>query len=130
MPQRRRLHGTEGPFHVTARGNRGQVIFFDNGDRSRFVKLLSRVTGHLFRHRFYAGLVSGDSHLVELMRYLALNPVNAGLCDKPAEWPWSSYRMLLSPDRGRLLSDRALAYFGSEAGRAREAFRQFVEEQS
>jgi hypothetical protein len=41
--------------------------------------------------RFGSRLVADDRYLLELARYLPLNPVRAGLCDSPADWPWSSY---------------------------------------
>jgi hypothetical protein len=37
--------------------------------------------------------VTRDSHFVETCRYIVLNPVRAGLCVDPGEWPWSSYRI-------------------------------------
>ena len=48
--------------------------------------------GHLFGERYYDVMIESDEHLLQLMRYLALNPVAAGLCGRPAEWYWSSYR--------------------------------------
>jgi putative transposase len=42
--------------------------------------------GHLFQGRFHAALVEDDGHLLELARYIVLNPVRAGLCDHPLEW--------------------------------------------
>lgn len=48
--------------------------------------------GHLFQGRYKAILVERDSHLLELCRYLVLNPVRAGLVAAPGDWPWSSYR--------------------------------------
>jgi putative transposase len=47
--------------------------------------------GHLYQGRFGSRLVADDYHLLELARYLPLNPVRAGLCRSPEEWPWSSY---------------------------------------
>ena len=47
--------------------------------------------GHLYQGRFGSRLVKDDDHLLELARYVPLNPVKAGLCDSPEEWPWSSY---------------------------------------
>src|SRR5438093_11434847 len=49
-------------------------------------------TGHLVRNRFYSQQVESEAHLLELCRYVVLNPVRAGLCRPPADWPWSSYR--------------------------------------
>ena len=48
--------------------------------------------GHLFQGRFKAILVERESHLLELIRYVALNPVRAGLVAAPQEWKWNSYR--------------------------------------
>ena len=48
-------------------------------------------SGHLFQGRFGSILVKDDEYLLELVRYLPLNAVRAGLCDSPAEWLWSSY---------------------------------------
>jgi putative transposase len=48
--------------------------------------------GHLFQGRFKAILVDRDAYLLELCRYVELNPVRAGLCTSPQAWPWSSYR--------------------------------------
>jgi putative transposase len=50
--------------------------------------------GHLFGGRYGAVLVQRDSHLLEVLRYVALNPVRAGLCDRPDEWRWSAHAAL------------------------------------
>jgi len=47
--------------------------------------------GHLYQGRFGSRLVADDRYLLELARYLPLNPVRSGLCDAPGDWPWSSY---------------------------------------
>src|SRR5438874_2291483 len=48
--------------------------------------------GHLFQGRFHSVLIERQEHLIELARYIVLNPVRAGLCGHPGEWRWSSYR--------------------------------------
>jgi len=47
--------------------------------------------GHLFKGRFNAILVEKQSHLLELCRYVILNPVRAGMVARPEQHPWSSY---------------------------------------
>ncbi len=47
--------------------------------------------GHLYQGRFGSRLVADERYLLELARYLPLNPVRNGLCDAPGDWPWSSY---------------------------------------
>ena len=41
---------------------------------------------------FKATLVDRDANLPELARYIVLNPVRAGMVNKPNDWAWSSYR--------------------------------------
>ncbi|MEO8630313.1 MAG: transposase, partial [Betaproteobacteria bacterium] len=48
--------------------------------------------GHLFQGRFKAILVDRDAYLLEVCRYVDLNPVRARLVRKPGAWAWSSYR--------------------------------------
>jgi REP element-mobilizing transposase RayT len=48
--------------------------------------------GHVFQGRYKVILVEKDSHLLELCRYVVLNPVRAGMVTKPDEWKWSSYK--------------------------------------
>lgn len=53
-----------------------------------------RKVGHLFQGRFKAVLVDRDSYLLEVCRYVELNPVRAGMVAAPGDWPWSSYAAL------------------------------------
>lgn len=89
-------------------------------------------TGHVFGSRYHAGLIERDSHLLEVTRYVALNPVRAGLCRVPADWRWSSYRAILGLDArpSFLTVGWVLAHFGSNGERARDRFRRFVEDSS
>ena len=48
--------------------------------------------GHVFEGRFKAIIVQKQPHLLELHRYIVLNPVRAGLVRRPHDWPWSNYR--------------------------------------
>ena len=48
--------------------------------------------GHVFQGRFKAVIAQRESYLLELARYVVLNPVRAGMCALPELWPWSSYR--------------------------------------
>ena len=53
-----------------------------------------RKVGHLFQGRFKAVLVDRDSYLLEVCRYVELNPVRAGMVPHPGDWSWSSYGTL------------------------------------
>src|SRR4029078_6965405 len=51
--------------------------------------------GHLFGRRFGSVQILSESHLFNAHRYVALNPVRAGLCRRPEFWRWGSYRALI-----------------------------------
>jgi len=63
-----------------------------DGDYARAVNKRHGRIGHLFQSRFRDALVEKESHLLELIRYVVLNPVRAGMVEAPGAWPWSSYR--------------------------------------
>jgi len=48
--------------------------------------------GHVFQGRYKGILVEKDSYLLELSRYIVLNPVRARMVRAARDWPWSSYR--------------------------------------
>jgi REP element-mobilizing transposase RayT len=86
--------------------------------------------GHLFQGRFKAILVDSDSYLLELSRYVVLNPVRAGVVKSPGAWPWSSYRASMGREEAPpwLAVDGLLAQFGKRRALARERYARFVAE--
>jgi putative transposase len=151
MARRPRIVASGCPHHVTARGNRREPIFFEDGDQevyrdllaeqmvkasvavwayclmpnhvhlilcpstddglgkaigaahrkwASFVNARGRWHGHLFDSRF-ASVVMDEAHLISAVRYVALNPVRAGLVARAEDWPWSSVRAhLVAVDDG------------------------------
>jgi putative transposase len=87
-----------------------------------------RRRGHLFQERFKSVLVEEDTHGVVLSRYIALNPVKAGICERPEAWKWSSYgaRAGLAPVPGWLSVDPLATQFGAEPPAQQRAYREFV----
>jgi putative transposase len=85
--------------------------------------------GHLFGSRFYSVLIETDRHLHAALRYVARNPVEAGLCRGPADWRWSSYRATigLEPAPRLLDSEGVLGLFGLARPTARQQFMRLVE---
>ena len=93
-----------------------------------FNKQHTRV-GHLFQGRYKAVLVDSHSYLLELARYIALNPVRAKLCEVPESWRWSSFSAALGRSdtvMSRLDTHALLHQFGPDIDAARLKFRQFV----
>jgi putative transposase len=86
--------------------------------------------GHLFAERFGCIPVLSDWHVLRGHRYLARNPLAAGLCERPEDHYWSSYRdaIGLSNDFPFVDSSCFRSYFGSDAAGAIEAMRRFVNE--
>ena len=84
--------------------------------------------GHLFQGRFHGVLIERESHLLEVARYVVLNPVRAGLVDSPEAWRWSSYRATagLAPAPVWLQVDWTLSQFGPRRGDSTRAYRRFV----
>ena len=84
-------------------------------------------TGHLFGGRYKAILIQQDAHLLEVFRYIALNPVRGGLCNDPRAWEWSAHGALaghaaapkfLAVRRARAWFDSASEYERFVAGPA------------
>ncbi|MBA3717997.1 MAG: transposase [Actinobacteria bacterium] len=85
-------------------------------------------TGHLLERRYSSELILTDAHLLDTVRYIALNPVRAGLCEFPDQWPWSSYRASigLAPAPDFLAVDELLALFSHRPETAQRALEAFV----
>ena len=85
--------------------------------------------GHLFDARYWSEVLDTEDYLFEASRYVLLNPVRAELCQKPSEWPWSSYRQTVGLDPpAEYLSLDWLELFDADRGRAQALFRSFVYE--
>lgn len=85
-------------------------------------------SGHLFQGRYKAIVVDADRYLLELARYVVLNPVRAGMVIEPGAWPWSSYRATAGavPAPAWLATDGLLAHFGKRRADAIRRYVQFV----
>ena len=93
----------------------------------RFNKKHQRI-GHLFQGRYKAILIDKESHLLEVARYIVLNPVRAGMVDKPHEWRWSSFRATAFHKRPLpyLTVDWILDQFSQDRKTARREYIKFV----
>ncbi len=95
----------------------------------RFNRTHERV-GHVFQGRYKAILVQQDSYLLELARYVVLNPARARMVRSANEWPWSSYRATAGMTEGQpwLCTEWILSAFSRQKHRAIERYRKFVAE--
>jgi REP element-mobilizing transposase RayT len=84
--------------------------------------------GHVFGARYGSSPVTTEPYLLEVVRYIALNPVRAGLCSDPADWLWSSYRVIARnlPAPSFLEVNSVLGLFGRDRVNARRRLEAFV----
>lgn len=101
-----------------------------NGVFTQTTNHLHQRVGHLFQGRYKAILVEKNSHLLELARYVVLNPVRAGMVRDVADWPWSSWQATTNcePSPKWLNTDGILAQFGHTRANAAAAYAVFVRE--
>lgn len=96
---------------------------------SSYFNRTHKTRGHLFQGRYRAILCDRDAYLLELVRYLHLNPVRAGLVPRLDEYAWSSHPAYLGRERWPFLStESVLGQFGKQRGVARARYRKFLEE--
>jgi putative transposase len=70
---------------------------------ARRFNAIHRHKGHLFQGRYKAIVCDRESYLLELVRYIHLNPVRAGLVKRPGEWRWSGHQEYLGQDQQKLI---------------------------
>lgn len=99
-----------------------------NGVYTQYVNRTHGRVGHLFQGRFKAILVEKERYLLELARYVVLNPVRSGLAVKPEDWPWSSYRSSVGLEAvpSCLDTDWLLHAFSDQRQQAQAQYRRFV----
>ena len=103
---------------------------FLNGTYTQYFNRRHQRVGHVLQGRYKAILVQKEAHLLELARYIALNPVRAHRVRSANEWPWSSYRATagFSQSDACLTTDRVLAAFAKTKNVAQQRYRDFVQQ--
>jgi putative transposase len=147
-------------YHVTARGDHGELIYRDDSDRYEWLETVELVCkrfnilvhaycqmtnhyhvlletnegrrheliGHLFQGRYKAILVQKESYLLELVRYVILNPIRAGIVQDLAHWAWSSHVAMVGKVQSPawLNTDWILSQFGASRSEAIAGYVGFV----
>lgn len=114
----------------TPKGNLSQIMRHLNGAYTTYFNVKWQRAGHLFQGRYKAILVEADPYATELSRYIHLNPVRAGIVDRPENHPWSSYRSYIGQAEppAWLRTELILGYFGNKPEEVRHNYRKYVEE--
>jgi putative transposase len=84
--------------------------------------------GHFVSARYSSRLIETEGHALEVCRYVPLNPVQAGLCNLPEEYPWCSYAATIGLRQQEPFVDDAwiLDLFHDDLSTARRRYRDFV----
>jgi len=94
---------------------------------SQYYNRRYRRVGHLLQGRHKAILCQSDRYLSELVRYIHLNPVRAGIVEQPERYKYSGHRAYLGLERPGIVDlDPVLRHFGVKKRVARERYEQFV----
>jgi REP element-mobilizing transposase RayT len=94
-----------------------------------FINRQLKRSGHLFQGRYKAVLVDADAYLLELVAYIHLNPVRAGMVTTPADYPWSSHRAYLGQEvLPWLAADKVLSLFDQNCDKATGMYLNFMGE--
>jgi putative transposase len=85
--------------------------------------------GHLFQGRYKAILCDKDAYLLQLVRYIHLNPIRCSLVGDPAQYRWVSHNGYLGRIRDDLINtDFVLRQFGRTKSVARKRYADFIED--
>ena len=94
---------------------------------SQYYNRKYKQVGHVFQGRHKSILCQSDRYLAELVRYIHLNPVRAGMVELPEDYPYSSQRAYLGVEpEGIVDADPVLRHFGPVKKIARDRFREFI----
>lgn len=109
----------------TPEGNLPEVMRHINGAYTNYYNTKRKRAGHLLQGRYKAILIEADGYLLELTRYIHLNPVRCGMVTKPEAHPWSSYPDYIGarPAPGWLCINMVKERFGDG-----NKYREFVED--
>ncbi len=118
-------------YHVvveTVEGNLSKGMRHLNGVYTQNFNRRHKRVGHVFQGRYKGILVEKDNFLLELSRYVVLNPVRARMVNEVGDWPWSSYLAMTNQAAKLecLQTDWLLAQFASERNQAIIGYQEFV----
>ncbi len=96
---------------------------------TQYINREQQRTGHLFQGRFKALLIDEENYLLQLVRYIHLNPLRAGMVKHLDEYPWSSHGCYLGCRKTPWLTvDKVLGELDENRGRAQQKYGRFVQD--
>lgn len=110
-----------------------KVMSLINKRYADYYNIKYRITGHVFEKRYFDKIIPDKTGILEVSRYIHLNPVEAGMVKKPEDYRWSSYRHYrwnTTTPEPYLLTDTLLNYFSGTPPQKKQSYCQFVSELS
>ena len=112
----------------TPEANLSRVMHYINGSYTTYINIKRKRSGHLFQGRYKSILVEKNNYLLELSRYIHLNPVRAKMVEKPENYPYSSYSSYISRKKDDMVNrSLILGLVTRRNGNEREEYRRFME---
>ncbi len=112
----------------TPETNLSRAMHHINGAYTNYINIKKKRSGHLFQGRYKSLLVDKDSYLIELSRYIHLNPVRAGIVQRPEDYNYSSYPAYISAKTDDVVStELILGMIAAGRKEARKKYRNYVE---
>ncbi len=106
-----------------------KVMHYIGSSYGSYLRRTKGWTGHLFGGRYKSLCVDRESYLLELSRYIHLNPVKAGIVKRPEEYRWSSYGHYIGK-KGKtdwVNREWLLQEYGKTYRRAQSKYKQYIE---
>ena len=112
----------------TPEANIGKVMHYISGSYTTYINIKRGRNGHLFQGRYKSILVDKDPYLMELSRYIHLNPVRAKMVGKPEEYAYSSYNSYITGKPEKIVTtDLILGMLSRQRKEAQKEYRDYVE---
>ena len=120
-------------YHLVIETLRPNLIKIMHGLNSGYTGYFNKKykrSGHLFQGRYKAIIVDKENYLLELSRYVHLNPLRAKIINKPQDYKWSSYGGYIRKKEVNNLNNYnwILSIFGNEEKKSRRHYKEFIEE--
>jgi len=99
-----------------------------NGNYTQWFNAKHDLVGHIFQGRFKAFLIEEHEYLLNVVRYVVLNPVRAKIVVEPANYRWSSYQSMVGLERipSLLTTEKILTQFSKKRFQAQQQYQKFV----
>ena len=112
----------------TPQANLSKIMHYINGFYTGYINVKRKRSGHLFQGRYKSILIDKDNYLLELSRYIHLNPVRKKMVEKPEDYIYSSYTAYISQEQYEIVyQDLILGMISKEKKEAKRRYKDFVD---